>query len=429
MLNHIVSSLQIKHGINAVHVTALTGLAALAIGGVTIHQYAGIGAFYENGDSIEATIRKALTNSYTVKRLRDTKILLIDEISMMSNYLIDLLNLLSQQARGNKKPMGGIQVILTGDFFQLPPILKNNTGNFHSKTLQHDYLSQTQTQHFPELSQSQSQLPKDNQDRFCFQSPVWNSIIKKSFVLKKVFRQSNSKFIQMLDHIREGNLTDNILESFNECVGRKFDADDEILPTQILTHRYDVDKLNDEQLNKLEGEIQEYRACDTGDNIYMKMLQNHCPAKNLLKLKIGAQVILVKTIGAIDGLMNGSRGIIVKFTTDKKPVVKFCDGNERTINYSSFHFVQGGKVVAQRSQIPLDLAWGISVHKSQGMTVDRAMVNLKKVFEYGQAYVALSRVRSLEGLHLASSLTANQIKVHPAVIDFYRNIETANEKI
>ena len=159
------------------------------------------------------------------------------------------------------------------------------------------------------------------------------------------------------------------------------------------------------------------------------MLQNHCPAKNLLKLKIGAQVILVKTIGAIDGLMNGSRGIIVKFTTDKKPVVKFCDGNERIMHYSSFHFVQSGKVVAQRSQIPLDLAWGISVHKSQGMTVDRAMVNLKKVFEYGQAYVALSRVRSLEGLHLASSLTANQIKVHPAVIDFYRNIETAKEKI
>jgi ATP-dependent DNA helicase PIF1 len=343
--------------------------------------------------------------------------------------MIDLLNLLAQQARGNKKPMGGIQVILTGDFFQLPPILKNNTGSFQLKASQPEFLSQSQ-QNIPELSQSQSQLPtKDTPDRFCFQSPIWNSIIKKSFVLKKVFRQSNNKFICMLDHIREGNLTDDVLESFNECVGREFDADDQILPTQILTHRYDVDKLNEEQLLKLEGELQEYKASDTGDNIYMKMLQNHCPAKSLLKLKIGAQVILVKTIGASDGLMNGSRGIIVKFTNDKKPVVKFCDGNERVINYSSFHFVQGGKVVAQRSQIPLDLAWGISVHKSQGMTVDRAMVNLKKVFEYGQAYVALSRVRSLEGLHLASSLTANQIKVHPAVIDFYRNIETAKEKI
>ena len=430
LLNHIVSSLEAKHGPNAVQVTALTGLAALAIGGTTIHQFAGIGAMYENGDSIESTVRKALSNIYTTKRWRETKVLLIDEVSMMSNSMIELLDLLAQQARGNTRPMGGIQVVFAGDFFQLPPILKNNgTLKYQMKASQPDIHSQSCTQQL-DLSQSLSQVPNDaSQERFCFQSPVWNSIIKRSFVLKKVFRQSNSNFVNMLDHIREGNLTEEVLEAFNSCVGRKFNSNDSILPTQILTHRLDVDRLNEQELNRLDGEIQEYRSTDTGEAMYVKMLQSHCPAKSLLKLKLGSQVILVKTIDASDGLMNGSRGIIEKFTKDRKPVVRFCDGNEKIISPSSFHFIIGGKIVAQRLQIPLDLAWGISVHKSQGMTVDRAIVNLRKVFEYGQAYVALSRVRSLEGLHLVSGLNANQIKVHPAVITFYRSIDEAREKV
>lgn len=420
MLHHIVNSLESKHGPNSVHVTALTGLAALAIGGITIHQFAGIGAMFENGDSIEATVRKALTNIYTSKRWREAKVILIDEVSMMSNNMIELLNLLAQKARGNSKPMGGIQVIFAGDFFQLPPVSKNKSEMKVSET---DLYSQNNfTQQIPDLSQSQASI-EAAPDRFCFQSPVWNCIIKKSFVLKKVFRQSNSSFVNMLDHVREGNLTEEIMEAFNTCVGRKFTTSDNILPTQILTHRLDVDRLNEQELNRLDGDLQEYRANDTGEAIYIKMLQSHCPAKSLLKLKQGAQVILVKTIDASDGLMNGSRGIIVKFTKDRKPVVKFCDGNERIISNSSFHFIVGGKIVAQRMQIPLDLAWGISVHKSQGMTVDRAIVNLRKVFEYGQAYVALSRVRSLEGLHLVTNLCPNQIKVHPAVINFYKSIE------
>jgi ATP-dependent DNA helicase PIF1 len=139
-----------------------------------------------------------------------------------------------------------------------------------------------------------------------------------------------------------------------------------------------------------------------------------------LGLKIGAQVILLKTINSAEGLVNGSRGVVTRFTSEtNRPVVKFSDGIERPLNKEVFQQSLGGRVVAQRQQYPLDLSWGISVHKSQGMTVDKAIVNLQKVFEYGQSYVALSRVRSKGGLSLSGPLQSAHIKAHPDVVSFY----------
>lgn len=202
-------------------------------------------------------------------------------------------------------------------------------------------------------------------------------------------------------------------------MGRKLDCSDGILPTRIFTHRKDVDDLNTKELAALPGESMNFKSTDTGEPQFLRMLQSHCPAKPVLTLKIGAQVILVKSIDPQDNLVNGAKGVLLRFTRDtKRPVVRFADGVERTIMNEVFCINSGGKSIAQRTQLPLDLAWGISVHKSQGMTVDKAILNLRKVFEYGQAYVALSRVRTIDGLSLDDALTSSQVLLDVSCLSF-----------
>ncbi len=227
------------------------------------------------------------------------------------------------------------------------------------------------------------------------------------------------------------------------------ESESTILPTRIYTHKADVDHLNarelaalpssSEELYSYRGDInnsstqqhaacsgrgvQSYTAIDSGSAAYLALIQTHCPAKQQLQLKTGAQVILVKTIDAPSGLVNGARGVVSKFTAaSRRPVVKFSNGVERTIGLELFGVSLGGRVVAQRQQIPLDLAWAISCHKAQGISVDRAILHLKHVFEYGQAYVALSRCRTLAGLSLESRLEPAQVKAHPSVVRFYRQL-------
>ena len=429
LTGHIVEALAAKHGKGTVFVTATTGLAACAIGGTTIHQFAGLGGIDESDKgSWEAAVKLIMQRPQVVRRWRQAKVLLIDEVSMLGPDMLELLNLIAQTTRGSIKPMGGLQVILCGDFFQLPPILKVR-DYFGSSQSQSQQQQQQQQKHLRQTLITDEAGKTNSVPRyFCFQSPVWKQLIKKSFELKAVFRQNKSSFVSLLHAIRRGGNHKEIIEAFSECEGRELDCSDGILPTQIYTHRADVDALNSKELATLPGSIFEFKSVDSGEPAFLKTLQQHCPAKDIVRLKEGAQVILVKTTDANEGLVNGARGVIVRFTRDtKRPVVRFADGVERTISNETFTVSFGGHIVAERSQVPLDLAWGISVHKSQGMTVDKAIVNLKKVFEYGQAYVALSRVRSIEGLCLVSALQPNQIRAHPAVIKFYEEFSSGGK--
>lgn len=332
--------------------------------------------------------------------------------------------------------MGGLQVIFCGDFFQLPPVVKSSSfmSNETKKIENSMFGTQQNNTQLTQLELITSTQNKNlgidnnnnnnNSKRFCFQSDVWKALIKKSFVLDKVFRQKHMKFVQLLDSIRKGNYSTDVENEFRECVGRRLDCNDGILPTHIYTHRNDVDKLNSKELNALQGTVQEYKSIDSGETAFIKMLQANCPAKQILKLKLGAQVILVKTIDIQQGLVNGARGVIVSYSKDSsRPIVRFTGGIEKIINCEKFTVSMGGKVLAQRIQIPLDLSWGISVHKSQGMTVDKAILNLRKCFEYGQAYVALSRVKSFEGLSLSYPLQEKLVKAHPSVKEFYASLE------
>lgn len=457
LLGHIVDALIEKHGKGTVYVTATTGLAACAIGGTTIHQFAGLSGVDESDRTTwSSSVKLIMQRQQAVRRWKQARVLLIDEISMLGPDMLELLNLIAQTTRGSTKPMGGLQTILCGDFFQLPPVVKvrhvftapslsqrqqsqgddSSTGSHVAYPITHTntntttaatdtnilstcHASQQQQQKLTTTSSSATSTGTDSRV-FCFQSPVWKQIVKKSFELKVVFRQNKTSFVSLLHAIRRGSNHKEIIEAFSECVGRDLDCGDGILPTQIYTHRSDVDALNSKELACLPGNIYEFKSTDSGEPSFVKTLLQHCPAKELLRLKEGAQVILVKTTDAQEGLVNGARGVIVRFTRDtKRPVVRFADGVERTICNETFTVSFGGRVVAERSQLPLELAWGISVHKSQGMSVDKAVVNLKKVFEFGQAYVALSRVRSMEGLCLGTPLLPCHIRAHPAVVQFY----------
>lgn len=225
-------------------------------------------------------------------------------------------------------------------------------------------------------------------NRFCFQSPLWKQLFDVSVILSRVFRQAkDEEFVRLLNELRWGRFEAEMVNLLQNCVGRNLDCSDSILPTQIFTHKKDVDDLNKIQLQELPGEKISFLSSDTGEGVFVKMLQSHCQAKQQLQLKIGAQVMLIKTTESMDGLVNGARGVIIRFTHDlKNPIVRFTGNIERIIYNANFTISMGGKIVAMRSQLPLDLAWGISVHKSQGMTVDKAIIHLKHCFEVGQAY-------------------------------------------
>ena len=304
-----------------------------------------------------------------------------------------------------------------GDFYQLPPVA-NRAVAAHAQASQCHLGSQ--------LAVASS----GGDRRFCFQSALWTQLFDCTYTLDRVFRQKgSSSFIDLLNSIRKGNCSREVVDAFGSCVGRQLDCTDGILPTKIFTHKEDVDAINSKELALLQGEEREYIAIDSGDDAFIKSLQSNCPARGRLRLRVGAQVILVKTLDIAEGLVNGSRGVVAKFTKDtKRPVVRFREGVERIIKSEVFSLSLTGRVVAQRSQLPLDLSWGISVHKSQGMSVDKAEVNLRRVFEFGQAYVALSRVRSMEGLSLAGPLLPQQIRVHADVADFYDKLEARQRR-
>ena len=395
----IVERMRRQHGEDAVFVTATTGLAACAIGGSTLHNFAGIGGLFHEGDDMNKAVQEVLNKVVAVKRWRTCKVLVLEEVSMLSGSFLELVDLIGQRCRGNSKTLGGVQLVICGDFFQLPPISSKGTAPIS----------------------------------FAFQSPVWAKCKFTNIVLDRVFRQSDSTFIALLEAVRRGELSPEGLALLNQRVGRDVhDHASGVVATKILTHKADVDRCNDAELSHLAGEAHEYVASDSGEQKHAKFLDDYCPAKKSLKLKLRAQVILLKTIEAEKGLVNGARGIVVGFgaAPSHRPLVRFAPAAssglpvlERTIGLEAFTTQSGGTVLATRMQLPLAGGWALSVHRSQGMSVDRAELHLSGVFEVGQAYVALSRVRTIEGLRLASPLLQGHIKVHAAVKSFYASIE------
>jgi ATP-dependent DNA helicase PIF1 len=394
-----------KKSIN-IQVCALTGCAAVLLEckAKTVHSWAGIGL--GNG-AIEQVVAKIMKNRYLKTTWKSINILIIDEVSMMSQKLFEMLDAIGKTVRRNPRPFGGIQVIFSGDFYQLPPV-----GNKDE----------------PETT------------KFCFESPLWLETfnIKEHVSLCKIFRQNDLIYQKILNQIREGRLKKSSNEILLELVGRQIDKDCQIRPTKLFPTRNKVDYINVTEINNLSGKEHEYkikyhsdlemtaneRVVRMGYNkeqIHNELmyLQNNLRCDENIKLKVGAQVMCIVNIQLDNGdiLCNGAQGIIVDISAQGLPIVKYKNGYQMTMAYHIWpsELIPGIGV----SQLPLILAWALTIHKAQGSTLDIAEIDAGSgIFECGQTYVALSRVKSLEGLYL-QSFDVKRVRINRKVQDFY----------
>ncbi|XP_043272549.1 ATP-dependent DNA helicase PIF1 isoform X2 [Venturia canescens] len=366
--------------------TASTGVAACHIGGVTLHQFAGIGLGSATLDRCYELASKPAVASVW----RKTKHLVIDEISMVDGDFFDKMEAVARHIRKNDKPFGGIQLILCGDFFQLPPVSKS-----------------------------------EKKTKFCFQSMAWKECIKYNFELNTVYRQEDPKFVDLLNRIRVGYVTEEIACTLRATSSQKIEKNG-ILATRLCSHICEADEINSSQLDKLAGEEKIFIAQDSDENM-TKILEQQLPVPHKLTLKVGAQVMLLKNININSGLVNGARGIIVKFVGDT-PVVQFRSGKEYHATLEKWTIKRMGNSFVHRKQIPLKLAWAFSIHKSQGLTLDCVEMSLGRVFDAGQAYVALSRAQSLDSLRVLDFNT-EQIWADRNVLEFYKRFRRNLQEI
>lgn len=305
-------------------------------------------------------------------------------------FFLQKIEAVARYIRKNDKAFGGIQLILCGDFLQLPPVLKSTDS-------------------------SSSQNPSDSK-RFCFQSQAWEKSIEISFELKEVHRQKDPEFVKILNFIRIGHVTSEIQERLLKTGKQKIESNG-ILATQLCSHTNDANSINESKLENLTGEQKTFDCQDSDPNM-KKLLDIQVPAPDKLVLKIGAQVMLLKNINLSIGLVNGARGVVVKYT-DGLPVVLFKNKKEYTAKPEKWIIKTPGGMIVTRRQVPLRLAWAFSIHKSQGLTLDCVEMSLSKVFEAGQAYVALSRAQSLDSLRVLD-FDSKQVWANPDVLQYYK---------
>ena len=387
LLNYLKDEYKTK----SLHITASTGIAAINVGGQTLHSWAGLGL---GNLPINETLRNILSikGTHLRKKLRSAKILAIDEISMISAEIFDMLNNLLKVVRQNERPFGGIQLILFGDFLQLPPVNRENGEIF-----------------------------------FCFESEAWQEAQIETIILKDVFRQSEKDLVNLLNNLRFGELTKYDIELLRSRF-KKDDPDKTFEATILGTHNIQVEKINLKKLNDINNCEKTYRAKFEGKPEKIEFLKRNCVAPEELVLKIGAQVMMLKNNFAKDGIINGSVGIVRSFDNKKGyPVVEFTNGalltippNEWAVSKFNENTAQV-EIEAMMIQIPLVLSWAITVHKSQGMTLEKIRCNLGSAFAEGQVYVAISRVKSLNGLFI-ESFNINNVKINKKVIEFYKKL-------
>lgn len=420
---------------NKISFTAPTGVAACNIRGTTLHSWAGIG---QGSEDTEQLIGAVLRNRNACQRWRETEILVIDEISMLSAELFDKLDLIGRRVRNKLTLFGGLQLVMCGDFFQLPPVGMGKATSF------------------------------------CFESKAWAELFadkpENLIVLETVYRQRDDQvFLKLLNDLRVGYVSPAanqlLMNKVRECQAAEAAAAAAeaegaglmsslsrhavaVRPTKLFSTNKDVDEYNLAEFQRLmdawpskEGEKRRseheqfnFQAVDDGLAAYQQQLNAGTKAPKLLQLRVGAQVMLVKNLSTGEGLINGARGTVLGFEPSngrsgyfpRLPVVKFevIVGSERreiihVLKHELWEIKQGARVLASRTQIPLVLAWAISIHKSQGMTIPFLEVSFNRMFEYGQGYVALSRATCLQGLTLRS-FSAASVRAHPKVKAYYQ---------
>ncbi len=381
VINQYIEYLK-DHKINP-SVTASTGIAATHIGGMTIHSWSGIGIKDDLTDwDIDAMEQK----QYLVKRLTNATVLIIDEVSMLSPNMLDMVDQVCKALRRSQEPFGGLQIVLSGDFFQLPPVQRG---------------------------------VRAGEEEFADSSRAWREADIRTCYITEQYRQQSDPITNILNDVRDGSITSKSLKLLKSRVGTSFsgkDKDVEIEPIRLYTHNINVDDRNQEELSKLEGKTEIYEMTGKGNKRIVETLKKGVLAPDTLILKKGAKVMFVKN-NFEAGYVNGTLGEVTDFEFGR-PVVTTKDGIEIVVNTEEWMVEDGGKSLASVSQLPLRLAWAITVHKSQGMSLDSAEIDLSKAFAPGQGYVALSRLRSLDGLVLLKEIGHSALQMHPYIVEF-----------
>jgi hypothetical protein len=380
-------------------VAAMTGCAALLLGSKakTLHSWAGIGL---GRGTAEALATDILKSPYAKKRWKRADILIVDEISMMPPDLFEKLSQVGKRVRGGTLPWGGLQLILCGDFYQLPPVSKDFAAG-----------------------------------RFAFESPAWAAAKLTPVLLSRIERQTDQAFQKLLNEARVGRLSEESIQTLKSRQGLNW-RQQMIRPTLLFSKNADVDTINQANLAALEKPIHTYEAktvverpegdahteIPTGDLLERLVQRMDADSSYVPTLELceGCQVMLVYNMAMEKGLVNGSRGVVVGFRPDGVPVVQFLHGDP--VGIEPIEWVSNDSAVLKRLQIPLRVAYAVTIHKSQGATLDCALVDIgSSTFECGQAYVALSRVRDLESLYVWNFQPA-RVRADPKVDAFYQSL-------
>jgi ATP-dependent DNA helicase PIF1 len=407
----LIYSNAIKRGLN-IQVTALTGCAAILVGckAKTLHSWACIGL---GNNTIENMVNKIKTNKFSRNIWKNIDVLVVDEISMLSLKLFSMLNEIGKNIRRSNKPFGGIQLIFSGDFYQLPPV-----GNEDEIDTQ----------------------------RFCFESDEWNFVFRKDCQIQliRIYRQTDDVFASILNEIRKGKIKRKSVDLLMKCVAREVHNDLLVEPTKLFPTRAQVEETNKYKINSIHGEFTEYemkrvryldmsnkekilrnKFTDKEIDLELDYLSSNLMCEKSLKLKIGAQVMCL--INVNDDifekilLCNGSQGVVTSYCEITGfPRVTFNNG---IIRVMTSHLWNSEKIPGIGiSQVPLILAWALTIHKSQGVSLDMAEIDAgNNIFECGQTYVALSRVKTMDGLYL-SSFDVQKIRINKKVVDFYEKL-------
>lgn len=368
-------------------ITASTGIAATHIGGTTIHSWAGLGI----RDSITEADHKWLKeNPRLLKRYNNVDTLIIDEVSMLQGKRLDMIDEICRLLRVSDTPFGGIQIILTGDLFQLPPIDRGAT-----------------------------------KIDFVHLSNAWKSLNPTICYLTEQHRQVSDPLLDLLEAMRANDINQAHFDALSERLGAQPSTSESV--TRLYSHNQDVEQINSEHLNKIESDSKTFVMETFGVQAKVEQLTKSVLAPEVLELKVGAEVMFVAN-NFSEGFVNGSRGKVTGYKDDLPLIELQSNGRIVQVGKHSWALEEDGKEKARVTQLPLRLAWAITIHKSQGMSLDSAEIDLSRAFTPGMGYVALSRVRSLDGVYL-KGINNTALQMHPDIFEFDGVIRQASDEV
>lgn len=408
-----------------VQVCAMTGCAAILLNchATTLHSWSGIKI--PKGKICEI-VTNIQNNRKICKTWRTTDTLILDEVSMLSAKLLELLNTIAKTVRKNDKPFGGMQVVFSGDFFQLPPIFtQQNDGD------------------------------EVGSDRFCFESPIWNELFpwENHIELTQLFRQKDPQYKKVLNNIRKGIIDKEDLQLLNGRLHKEYKPEEHnfVVPTKLFATKARVEQINKKEFELLTTPCYEYHIIQTNnyssndshtslsflpqqntklsktkEEMEFRYLLENSPIEKILYLKVGANVMCTVNLDIDNGICNGALGKICDFVQNgdsnspPSPVVLFENGIRKVFSCKYWQSEEYPNIAI--GQIPLKLAWAMTIHKSQGATLPMGEIDIgNTIFECGQTYVALSRIQSLDGLYLCA-FNPQKIRINKKVQDFYNKI-------